>query len=65
MLILTRKIGESVLVGQDIEIAVLGIKGKQIKIGIRAPPEVGISRIASEHTPLNSNLSAADPGYSS
>lgn len=44
MLILTRRVGESILIGQDIEVAVLGLKGNQVRIGIRAPTGVPVHR---------------------
>ncbi|WP_042170073.1 carbon storage regulator CsrA [Paenibacillus gorillae] len=44
MLVLTRKRGESVLIGDNIEISILEIVGDSIKIGIQAPGEVGILR---------------------
>ena len=44
MLILTRRIGESVIIGDDISIAVLGIKGSQVRLGIDAPKEVSVHR---------------------
>ena len=44
MLILTRKVNESLLVGDDIKLTVLGIKGGQIRIGISAPREVAVHR---------------------
>ncbi|RMF93481.1 MAG: carbon storage regulator [Candidatus Schekmanbacteria bacterium] len=44
MLIITRRVGESIIVGDNIEINVLEIKGKQIKIGITAPEDVSIYR---------------------
>ncbi len=44
MLILTRKSGESIAIGDDIKIAVLGISGKQVKIGITAPERVSVYR---------------------
>ena len=39
MLILTRKLGESIAIGNDIKITLLEIKGRQIRIGIEAPPQ--------------------------
>lgn len=44
MLILTRKIGESLLVGDDVEITVLSIRGNQVKLGVNAPKEISIHR---------------------
>ncbi|MGB1557883.1 MAG: carbon storage regulator CsrA [Oceanococcaceae bacterium] len=44
MLILTRKRGETVLIGDDIAITVLGVKGQQVRIGIAAPEDVAIHR---------------------
>ncbi len=44
MLILTRRAGESVMIGSDITITVLGVKGNQVRIGINAPKEVAVHR---------------------
>jgi carbon storage regulator len=44
LLILTRKVGESVAIGDDIQISVVEIKGTQVKLGIRAPREVSVHR---------------------
>lgn len=44
MLILTRKIGESLLIGDDIEITVLNVRGNQVKIGVRAPKDISVHR---------------------
>ena len=44
MLILTRRIGESIMIGDDIELTVLGIKGSQLRLGIDAPKEVPVHR---------------------
>lgn len=44
MLILTRKVGESIKIGEDIEITTLAIKGNQVRIGIAAPKHVGVHR---------------------
>lgn len=44
MLILTRRVGESILIGQDVEVAVLGLKGNQVRIGIRAPAGIPVHR---------------------
>ena len=44
MLVLTRKVGETVLIGNDISISVLNIRGNQVKIGIKAPKDVSVHR---------------------
>ncbi|MDO4698230.1 MAG: carbon storage regulator CsrA [Pasteurellaceae bacterium] len=44
MLILTRKIGESLLIGDDVEITVLSIRGGQVKLGVKAPKEISVHR---------------------
>ncbi len=44
MLILTRRLGESITIGDDIKVSVLGIHGRQVRLGIEAPPEVIVHR---------------------
>ena len=44
MLILTRRVGESVVIGEDVTVTVLGVKGNQVRIGIQAPGEVPVYR---------------------
>ncbi|MFH1207044.1 MAG: carbon storage regulator CsrA [Patescibacteria group bacterium] len=44
MLILTRKLGESITIGDDIKISVVGIYGRQVRIGIEAPTQVAVHR---------------------
>jgi carbon storage regulator len=44
MLILTRRVGESVVIGEDVTVTVLGVKGNQVRIGINAPKHVSVHR---------------------
>ncbi len=44
MLILTRRVGETLMVGDDVTITVLGVKGNQVRIGINAPKDVPVHR---------------------
>lgn len=56
MLILTRRVGEAVVIGDNIEITVLGVKGGQVRLGVKAPREVSVhrdeivERIRNEHS---------------
>ncbi|NCZ62569.1 MAG: carbon storage regulator CsrA, partial [Cellvibrionales bacterium] len=42
MLILTRRVGESLIIGDDVTITVLGVKGNQVRIGVNAPRDVAV-----------------------
>ena len=44
MLILTRRIGETLMIGDDVQVHVLGVKGNQVRIGVDAPKEVEVHR---------------------
>jgi carbon storage regulator len=44
MLILTRRVGESVMIGNDVTVTVLGVKGNQVRVGINAPKSVAVHR---------------------
>jgi carbon storage regulator len=44
MLILTRRVGESLMIGDDVNVTVLGIRGNQVRIGVDAPKNVAVHR---------------------
>lgn len=44
MLILTRRVGETVMIGDEVTITVLGVKGNQVRVGINAPKSVAVHR---------------------
>jgi len=44
MLILTRRVGESLMIGDDVTVTVLGVKGNQVRIGVNAPRDVAVHR---------------------
>jgi carbon storage regulator len=61
MLILTRRIGETLMVGDEVTVTVLGVKGNQVRLGVNAPKNVSVhreeiyQRIQSEKTDENGN----------
>ena len=44
MLVLTRKVGQSIVIGDEIEVVILEVRGEQVRIGIRAPKSVSVHR---------------------
>ena len=44
MLILTRKVGETLMIGDEVTVTVLGVKGNQVRIGVNAPKDVAVHR---------------------
>ena len=44
MLILTRRVGETLMIGEEVTVTVLGVKGNQVRIGVNAPREVAVHR---------------------
>ena len=44
MLILTRRVGETLMIGEQVTVTVLGVKGNQVRIGINAPKDVAVHR---------------------
>lgn len=44
MLIMTRRIGETIIIDDDVEVTILGVKGNQVRIGVNAPQDVSVHR---------------------
>jgi carbon storage regulator len=44
MLILTRRVGETLMIGDEVTVTVLGVKGNQVRIGVNAPKDVAVHR---------------------
>lgn len=60
MLILTRRIGESVYIGDDVRLTVLGVRGTQVRIGINAPRDIPVHREEIYHR-IKNEESGGDP----
>ena len=70
MLILTRRVGETVMIGNEVTVTVLGVKGNQVRIGVNAPKDVAVHREEiyerikreedGEPQPVNSNANVSD-----
>jgi carbon storage regulator len=45
MLVLTRRVGEEVLIGGDVRVTVVAVRGKQVRLGVTAPPSVPVARL--------------------
>jgi carbon storage regulator len=75
VLILTRRVGETVMIGDDVAVTVLRVKGNQVRLGVNAPKSISvqreeifqrIKREAGEASPTdNADLSEAEPAHTS
>ena len=71
MLILTRRVGETLMIGENVSVTVLGVKGNQVRIGVKAPRDVAVhreeifDRIQREHgeVPPITELSQSNTGH--
>ena len=61
MLILTRRVGETLMIGDDVTVTVLGVKGNQVRIGINAPKDVSVHREEIYERIRNEKAGASDP----
>jgi carbon storage regulator len=61
MLVLTRGIGESLLVGDDIQVKIIAIRGNRIRIGITAPKSLPVTRAEPESSPPNQSPRRPSP----
>jgi len=60
VLVLTRKVEESITIGNHVTVTVLEVKGNQVKLGIRAPKEVSVNRTEIFESVMNENIRAAE-----
>jgi carbon storage regulator len=63
MLVLTRKLNQSIVIGDSIEVVVLEVRGEQVRLGIRAPRDVAVHRkeIYDQIHDENQSATAVDP----
>ena len=59
MLVLSRKINQRIMIGDDIEIVVVDIRGEQVQIGIKAPRDIPVHRLEVYDTIREANVDAA------
>lgn len=59
MLVLTRKVNQSIMIGDEIEVVVLGVRGEQVRLGIKAPRNVTVHRREIYEAIQRENLMAA------
>lgn len=61
MLILTRRVGEAVVIGEEVTVTVLGVKGNQVRIGVNAPKTVSVHRDEIFERIKNERASSDEP----
>lgn len=64
MLVLTRKVNQSIVIGEGVEVVVLEVRGEQVRLGIRAPRDVAVHRkeIYEQIVEENQAATRTDPG---
>ena len=63
MLVLTRRKGESIAIGENIQIQVLSVKGGQVRIGVNAPREIAVNREECQNMVLDGAGQAPQSGH--
>ncbi len=63
MLVLARRLNESIMIGDEIEVVVIDIKGDQVKLGIRAPKKISVHRKEIYQEIMNENIAAVDSRF--
>jgi len=61
MLILTRRVGETVIIGDEVQVTVLGVKGNQVRLGVTAPKDVAVHR-SEIYDRIKKERSGEEPG---
>ena len=64
MLILTRRVGETVMIGDEVTVTVLRVKGNQVRLGVNAPKSVSVQREEIFHRIKRENAGVAEPAES-
>jgi carbon storage regulator len=62
VLILTRRVGETITIGENVKVMVLGVKGNQVRVGIDAPKEIAVHR-EEIYERIKNEQSASKSGY--